>query len=181
MSFIVNVDPLKVKIKKSFLYNDKNKVGFEDAYLIAVKSIPNRCLFFTVHLESGAVFSHVPITEILCDKYGPLDPEAYPLEVLQPYSCLQGEIQVIKYNHLKDCTVKVKERGFGYYLFTVDYLGEGLSEDPDQYKSHNIIILNNGLLCAVPNNFCLFVDGFFTKVLEFPSYVRQTKYHHGPA
>lgn len=187
MSFIVNLDPIKVLVKRSFLYQNKEQVGFEEGYLIAVKSQNNRPLMFTVHLESGALFSNITIDQIYCDRYfGPNlspDPKHFYLEELQPYSCLPGDINVISYIHLKDCSVVTKANGVGVYLFTIDYLGQGLSEDPEQIKSHNIIILECGALCALPNNYCLFQDGFFTRndSATFPPYKRNKKYPYGPA
>lgn len=182
MSFIVNIEPIKVQVKRSFLYQSREK-GFEDGYLIAVKSQNNRPLMFTVHLESGALFSNIPINQIYCNRFRKNNEKSYCLDSLQPYSCLTGDINVIKYNHLKDCKVHIKTLGTGYYLFTIDYLGEGLSEDPEQIKSHNIIALMDGALCALPNNHCLFIDRFFTnnKSATFPVYKRNKDYPYGPA
>lgn len=183
MAFITNIDSIKVKIRKSFLYQDNQK-GFEKAYLIAIKAIPNRCLMFTAHLESGALFCNIPITELICERYNPeIKTKSYSLRELQPYSCLQGDIQVIKYSHLKDCGVVIKEPlAQGHYLFTVDYLGEGLSEDPEQYKTHQIIVLADGQIGAFPNNYLLFKDEFFTdRNIQFPGYKRNKKYVIGPA
>lgn len=65
---------------------------------------------------------------------------------------------------------------YGHYLFTVDYNGPGLMEDPEQFKTHNILVLESGNLVALPNNHILFVDDHFARESEFPKYRRQTDY-----
>ena len=142
-----------------------------------------RPLLFTVHLESGALFSGLPIDALMCDRYGEADltSKIIGTELAQPYSCLEGDIQCVQYWYLKDYKVicKVGNQVLnGRYLFTIDYSGDGLADDPEQYKSHNIIVLSNGNMVALPNNMCLFEDGHFTGELkEFPKYKRNLNYY----
>jgi hypothetical protein len=141
---------------------------------------------FTVHLESGAVWSRLPICAFKCDRYGITtkpDEKIHPKD-LQPYSCLDGDIQVISHQYLKDYKVLAKIGSSnlqGRYLFTVDYMGMGLSEDPEQFKTHNVIVLDNGSLAALPNNMLKFQDEHFTtnNGLVFPQYKRSTTYYYG--
>lgn len=186
MSFTVDIPSLLVKVDKEFL-GIRPELGedkCENAYLIAVTSIFGRPMFFTVHLESGALFSRLPITAIKCDRFNEIDYRSHlSIEKLQPYSCLNGEIQYISYKHLKDYQVsaRIGRRYFcGNYLFTIDYSGKGLTEDPEQFKTHNVVVLSNGSLAALPNNYLLFKDGYFTKG-ECPKYRRMIDYWTGPA
>lgn len=181
MTFTVNIDPIRVYVRNSYLgLKDK---GMTEAYLIAVTSIPNRPLFFTVHLSTGAVWSRLPITALFCDRFG-ANAEDPPLELdmskAQPFSCLKGDIQYISYTHLKDCDVALRDDSRGTYLFTIDVMGPGLSEDPVQHKTHNICVLTSGNLIAYPNNYLLFIDKFFTdNTSDFPKYKRVDMYYGG--
>jgi hypothetical protein len=177
MKFVANTPTIKVLAKKEFLTQGK-EIGLEEAYLVGVKSTNNGPIHFTVHLESGAIFSSLPITALLCDKYNKnISPFNIPLEKAQPYSCLDGEINVIQYDYFKNYTIETKNFGSGVYLFTIDYRGNGLSDDPEQFKTHNIIALDSGDLVALPNNEILAVDDHFTKSNGFPAYKRNNKYY----
>jgi hypothetical protein len=157
MNFISNVPQIRLVVDNS--YCGVKESSLEEAYLVAVTSIASEPLYFTVHLASGALWQRLPIAA-LCTKsvVEPLENEQ-----LQPYSCLGGDIQVIQYDHLKDYRVKVPSLNLeGTYLFTVDVAGPGLASDPIQHKTHNIIALDNGQLCAMPNNYLIFKDDYFT-------------------
>jgi hypothetical protein len=182
--FIQNLPAINVKVCKTYL-TDGVESGLEDAYLLAVKSIAGRPLLFTVYLDAGAAWSGLPITAIYCDRFNPINYDAPPLEIeeAQPFSCLEGDINVITYDLLKNAEAKIKIKGEvvkANYLFTIDYLGEGLSEDPSQHKTHNIFVLDTGQLVAYPNNMILWQDGFFAySPDEMPKYKRTNKYWLG--
>jgi hypothetical protein len=174
---LMNCHPLKVKIKNSYI---SNLSGYEEGYLIAVSAIPNQQLTFTVHLQSGALFSSVPIEAILCEKFGATaSEESVQLEghQLQPWTCLEDPSQLLVYDYLEnyDTVCKIEDQHVnGNYIMTISYSGRGLADDPEQSKTHNIIVLENGQLAALPNNYILFKDQFFTtKELEFPKHYRR--------
>lgn len=176
--FYSDIEPFRVLVRRKYL-NPKFD-GFEEAYLIGVTALANRPLLFTVHLESGALFSRLPIIALSCTKYGATPTEKeIPINLAQPWSAFDASIQVFTYAHLKDCDVQTKLSGrevFGKYLFTIDYNGHGLAEDPTEYKSHNVCVLEDGNLIAYPNNYLLFTDGFFTEINGWPEYRRSDKY-----
>ncbi len=182
--FIQNLPAINVKVCKTFL-TDGQEQGLEDAYLVAVKSIPGRPLLFTVYLDTGASWSGLPITALYCDRFNPIhyDKEPYTIQECQPFSCLEGDINVITYDLLKNAEAKIKIKGEAVkanYLFTIDYLGEGLAEDPAQHKTHNIFVLDTGQLVAYPNNMILWQDGYFAyKPHDYPKYKRTNKYWMG--
>ena len=160
----VNLNVQKVKVNKFYLTNGKESC-FIEAYLIGARCLAGRPILFTVHLENGAVYSGLPIEAI----YGENSTEQgkHVTQDLQPWSCLESPAQYILYTHLKDyevfCTTLQKS---GRYIGTIDYHGEGLAQDPEQHKSHNLILPNDGQLMAMPNNYCIFNDKYFTKEMD---------------
>jgi hypothetical protein len=183
MIFTATTPTLRVRVHNSFL--GLFEEGNTEAYLIAVTSIPNGILAFTVHLETGAIWSRLPINALFMRRFKPdANPSIMPLNVAQPYSCIEGSIMAIAHPYLKNYEVLVYLNGDrnslprkGHYLFTVDYLGEGLAEDPVQFKTHNICVLDTGELIAYPNNFLLFPDNYFTSNNLLPEYKRQDKFY----
>lgn len=181
-TFTVNLPSIKVFVDNKFLTDGKQE-GFSEAYLVSVTSIPSRPLFFTVHLETGALWSRLPIWAIRCNRYDTeieMKPSELTPEQTQPFSCLEGDIQCVVYDHLRHYRVNVNidsKIHSGFYLFTVDVAGQGLGEDPEQHKTHNVIVLDNGELVAYPNNMCLFLDEYFTSSKEFPKYRRTNKFY----
>lgn len=183
MSFVAEVPTIKVFVKESALTQDPSNTKLVEGYLVSVHARYGRPLFFTVHLETGALWSMLPISAILCDRFGATFETLLVREVdiLQPYSCLEGPIAVIAPQYLRNYEMEVRIDGepqSANYLFTIDYAGTGMAEDPEQYKSHNIVVLSDGHLAALPNNYCLFIDNHFTgKELTYPKYKRSNKYH----
>lgn len=179
--FIVNVPQIPVLVDKAYLGLDEP--GFEAANLVAVTSVPNRPLFFTAHLESGALWQRLPIDALRCLRYEITNPDGllYNLAELQPYSCLHGDINCISLDYLRHYEVKVRignDVVGGHYLFTVDVVGHGLAEDPEQHKAHQVCVLENGQLCAVPNNHLIFTDNYHTiQDGQFPKYKRVNKFY----
>jgi len=175
--FVTNLPALKVLVSKFYL---NGTMGHEPGYLVAAHCRNNRPILFTVHLESGALFSGLPIEALYSSRFSEASPKAvYDTMQLQPFSCLAGPVQCITYDHMKGCGGMFKIDGkdmAGHYLFTIDYAGDGLAEDPEQYKTHNIIELVNGHLAALPNNHCLFLDKFFTEDRGWPKYYRNSSY-----
>lgn len=175
--FICNVPAISVFVSEKFLGSGD---GFEKAYLVAATSIPSRPLFFAVHLESGALWQRVPVSEIFCTRFTEKMVPLFVCEDLQPYSCLEGQIACISYQHLAHYEVKAKikdEWVLGNYLFTIDVMGQGLAEDPEQHKTHNIIALKSGQLAALPNNYLLFQDDYFTEEKKNLGYKRNSKFY----
>jgi hypothetical protein len=166
---------IKIHVNDNYLTNNKES-GYTEAYLMAVDCRPNDIIRFTVLLESGAVWSGLPIEAIYCDKFGELNGTALENEQLQPYSCLEGQVSVISYGLIKNVELSTK-LGKAYYLFTINYQGEGLSEDPEQYKTHNIVVLESGQLAAFPNNYIKVVNNWFNKDIDTKNYQRTSKYY----
>lgn len=161
---LINVPIQKAYIKSEFISDSKVTGKLIEGYVIAVRAIKSRPLLFTVHLENGAVYSGLPVSAI-CSSGFVIDQEL-PLEAYQPWSCLESPANAVMLDYLKDYTVKVPRLGdwaVGRYLYTIDYSGEGLAQDPEQHKCHNIIAIKAGTWVAMPNNYCVFEDSHFTE------------------
>lgn len=183
----LSTPPLKVRALARFMSNPAALARHPElpplveAYLVAVTAQAGRPLLFTVLLENGALFSGLPISALFCEKYGAeVSTTSQCLSVVeaQPWSCLEGPAQIVEYELLLDAQVWVRtprlENRNCFYLFTIDYHGEGLAQDPEQSKSHNILVTDHGQLLAMPNNYCLFRNEWFTGGrLAFPTWLRR--------
>lgn len=183
----LSTPPLKIRVLARFmsdaaaLSRHPDTPALVSAYLVAVTTIAGRPLRFTVLLENGALFSGLPISALFCDKHGadiPSAPQPLSISEAQPWSCLESPAQILEYELLRDSRVWVRTPRFEnracYYLFTIDYHGEGLAEDPEQSKSHNLLVTDRGELVAMPNNYCLFENEWFTGKLDgFPKWLRR--------
>lgn len=162
----INVPTTKVKVVSKYL-GLANTIDCQEAYLIAVKGKPNEALAFTVHLENGALFSNLPLEALRRVDATESVTKVFDNETLQPYSCTEGPITLISYDYLKNYAGIAKVGGEEVevrYMFTIDYEGQGLSDDPEQYKTHNLVkVLNNEQIAALPNNRILWFDNHFTK------------------
>ena len=172
---LINVPPVLVQVNASFI---SQKTGFINAYLVAVRCIKSRPLLFTVHLENGALYAGLPINSLF---YPDSSKNPIELEVAQPWSCLEAPANALVLTHVKDYDVQINSPTYkddGTYLFTIDYSGDGLAQDPEQHKAHNIIATADSSLVAMPNNYCLFKDKYFTGdcAVEPKDLRRQTKY-----
>lgn len=169
---------IKVLVHKSFLTAGV-ETEFVDAYLMGIDARPNHHIRFTVYLSSGAVWSGLPIEAVYCDRFNPINVTAV-LETskLQPFSCLEGPASVITYSLLKNAKLETS-LGPANYLFTVNYQGEGLAEDPEQYKTHNIVVLTSGQLAALPNNQMRVLDNWFasSQANATANYKRSNKFY----
>lgn len=171
MSYLVaNVPPVEVWIDKRYLYDfqkdaDGNLLGegeWEKGHWVSVKSIPNRALLFETYIDKfGAVYDKLPISAFRWH-LNSLETE-YPLDFLQLWDCLSYNISVIEKRVLRGTktytTMKDHSVVSGEYLFTIDTthsepneVDTGWSETPNEHKCYNISKLENGQLCAQPNN-----------------------------
>ncbi len=169
---MLSLPAIKVSIAKGYLTANAEH-GFVNAYLMAVDARPSQHLRFTVYLESGAIWSGLPIEAIYCDRFGLITPDNLTTETLQPFSCLEGPVSIISYPLIKHAHLETR-LGKARYLFTINYEGEGLSEDPEQAKSHNIVVLQNGRLAALPNNYMRVVDNWFSEADQSTSNYKRT-------
>lgn len=175
---LINLPTFEVLVDNTFLTNNAVS-GFTNGYIVAARCIKSRPILFTVHLQNGALYAGLPINAL----YGLNSSKHIQLSVqeAQPWSCLESPANALILTHLKDYDVQVFSPDYmdaGRYLFTIDYSGEGLAQDPEQHKSHNIIATEDGPLVAMPNNYCVFTDQYSTceTALPLKSLKRQKNY-----
>ena len=168
MSFLVaNVPPIKVHVKKQYLYDlQKGHGEFTEGVWVTCKSIQGRALYFETYLpEYGALYDKLPISAFVAE---PTELDL-PLEELELWDAFDYGLAVIEKAAISGCKTKYlspsKKWHTGEYLFTIDnchqdknILNTGYAEIPEEHKSFNILLLDNGHFAAQPNNRCLFYD-----------------------
>lgn len=160
---IVNLPAQKVWIRKEYLRDFQDGYGeYVEGVWVSAKSIPGRAFYFETYLpEYGALYDKLPISAFLSR---PKEPEPnLDLPNLQFWNCMDYGIRCIVKQHIStmDFTVftRTQDTIRGQYLFTLDnfhadpdLIDANVSEIPQEHKSHNCIMLENGQFCLYPNN-----------------------------
>lgn len=160
---ITNLPSTKVWVRKEYLRDLKDGHGeFVEGVWVSAKSIPGRAFYFETYLpEYAAMFDKLPISAFVsCPETPEVDMN---LPNLQFWNCMDYGVRAIVKQHIStmDFEVYTRNHGFlkGKYLFTLDnyhvdpdVIDTNVSEIPDEHKSHNCILLENGQFCLYPNN-----------------------------
>jgi hypothetical protein len=160
---LVNVPALRVFVFKKFLTNGEVSEGQEEGWLVAVRPIRHEALQWTVLLESGALFSGLPLNALT---HKPAE-APIPLSEAQFWDCLTDRVECSTIDFLRHMSLGVKTKAIGAlmgsYAFTLDFMGIGtLADSPDEWKAAHIVLLDNGAIAAYPNNRILFSDAALT-------------------
>jgi hypothetical protein len=169
-----NVPYFKAWVRREYTKNMEMYHGeFLHAMVVAVTSMPNRCLSFQViftgcesddidepNVHGGAMWARMPITALVADV--PLEewPTEMPPYVAQPWDCMSHEHAVYKINRATPAPWIAKVDGEFYpakYYFTVDYTDSEIADDPAQHKQSHVLELLDageytGNIVALPNN-----------------------------
>jgi hypothetical protein len=160
---ITNLPTTKVWVRKEYLRDLKDGHGeFVEGVWVSAKSIPGRAFYFETYLpEYAAMFDKLPISAFVSS---PETPEVdMDLPNLQFWNCMDYGVRAIVKQHISTMDFEVHTRNYeflkGKYLFTLDnyhvdpdVIDTNVSEFPDEHKSHNCIMLENGQFCLYPNN-----------------------------
>ena len=160
---ITNLPATKVWVRKEYLRDLKDGHGeFVEGVWVSAKSIPGRAFYFETYLpEYAAMFDKLPISAFVSS---PETPEVdMDLPNLQFWNCMDYGVRAIVKQHVSTMDFEVYTRNYGFlkgkYLFTLDnyhvdpdIIDTNVSEVPDEHKSHNCILLENGQFCLYPNN-----------------------------
>jgi hypothetical protein len=173
MSFVCPLPPYKVYVRAEYLYDHQKGHGeFVEGIWVSVKSLPGQAFRFETWLpETGALFDKLPISAFVSEAQTP-NPDL-PLDFLQIWDAMSYDVTVIDKPFLagQRCEMFAKDRQAyrGEYLFTIDgaHLDRrvpdyGFSETPEDHKSFNVILLDNGQYAAQPNNRMRFSDPAFS-------------------
>ena len=160
---ITNLPATKVWVRKEYLRDLKDGHGeFVEGVWVSAKSIPGRAFYFETYLpEYAAMFDKLPISAFVSSLETPeVDMD---LPNLQFWNCMDYGVRAIVKQHISTMDFEVYTRNYGFlkgkYLFTLDnyhvdpdVIDTNVSEVPDEHKSHNCIMLENGQFCLYPNN-----------------------------
>ena len=186
MSYLnCNLPPIKVLIRKEFLYGNKKGFGeYQLATLLTAKSIPGLAPTFQVLLDNGVLRDKLPISALVATTFAKDEThKEYPLDFLQIWNSFSYNITCMEINYLSGlrCDVFMKDKTWqkGTILWTFDWSGEtsssadlSLCEHPDEHKSGHFIELDNGQYAIQPNNrIRIYESSFVTKPFpERPDY-----------
>ena len=160
---IANLPSEKVWVRREYLRDLQDGHGeYVEGVWVSVKSIPGRCFYFETYLpEYGALYDKLPISAFLSE---PVTPQSdMNLVNLQFWNCMDYGVRVIRKDFISpmDAEILTRDHGVmkGQYMFTIDNYHEnpdiidtGVSETPQEHKSHNCILLENGQFALYPNN-----------------------------
>jgi hypothetical protein len=160
---LVNIPSKKVWVRKEYLRDLQDGHGeFVEGVWVSAKSIPGRAFYFETYLpEYGALYDKLPISAFVSSPKTP-KPDL-DLPNLQFWNCMDYGVRCIVKQHISTMDFEVYSRNYGNlhgeYLFTLDNfhadpdtIDSNVSEIPQEHKSHNCIILENGQFCLYPNN-----------------------------
>tara|TARA_A100001391_G_scaffold42840_1_gene24892 strand:- start:4044 stop:4736 length:693 start_codon:yes stop_codon:yes gene_type:complete len=178
VSFLVANLPLEpVFVRKEFLYNNKKGHGeFIRGYWVSVKAQKHRALLFETLLEDGSLYDKLPIEAFVHKtdasvKYKQSDLALWDMDGWHITTIVKDSLR-----HL-DARVRIgNDLVGGTYVCTVDQAdadGQLLTtcaSIPKEHKSQNVIALDNGQYCSMPNNRILWVEQSLTKVVGPPDW-----------
>lgn len=194
-TLVANVPPVKVWVRREYLRDLRDGFGeYTPGYWVTCKSLTGRALYFETYLtEYGAIFDKLPLSAFLAwNPDHPNEPVAptpdLELTDLQFWNGFDTGLTVIEKNLIYNMEFQVMTRSAGVmrgeYLFTIDnyhpHRNEPdfyFAETPDEHKSHNIVVLENGQIGAYPNNRCRMMDPSLTNHnLKTPDFKVSTRY-----
>jgi hypothetical protein len=160
---LVNIPSKKVWVRKEYLRDlQDSHEEFVEGVWVSAKSIPGRAFYFETYLpEYGALYDKLPISAFVSSPKTP-KPDL-DLPNLQFWNCMDYGVRCIVKQHISTMDFEVYSRNYGTlhgeYLFTLDNfhadpdtIDSNVSEIPQEHKSHNCIMLENGQFCLYPNN-----------------------------
>lgn len=163
--------------RAEFFYNLESHHGeFFDVMVFGVASSPGRALGWHVMTDTGAVFWRLPIHALCHKKTAP----ARKLNELQLWDSFGEKVTATQFPALLGVKTRAllanKSTADGEYMFTVDWWGNGYSDNPGQNKCAHILQLNEGNYAALPNNRILWAESsWVSKPFEtVPDFQRNT-------
>ena len=171
---ISNVPHFNCWVRREFTCNHMDYHGeYLHAVAFAVNTIPDRSLSFQVvftgceeleetgeNVHGGAMWARMPIEALVADI--PLQewPEPMLDHLCQPWDCESRDHSVVIMDRVSSSPWICKIDGeffTGKYMFTVDYTGNDIADDPAQHKQSHVIYLTDagewtGNFVALPNN-----------------------------
>lgn len=145
-----------VNVNNAFLGPNMPK-GTTRGIVHAVYGREYQVLLFHVMLESGANWSGLPIQAISTTDNFDLDHHA-----LMPWKVMGEDMDVVEFKYLEGLQVKTRA-GFGRHTGIIVDWKDGYSRYQSEHKPLNLIVLDRGQICLMPNNYCTYEDKHFTE------------------
>jgi hypothetical protein len=102
---------------------------------------------------------------------------AVATKVVQPWDCFSSDFGVCELPSVRrsGCNL-VKDDCRAEYRFTLAFTGNDLADDPAQRKLLHVVLREDGLVGAYPNNRCVFLDrALFGDLTAKPEFLTLTK------
>jgi hypothetical protein len=186
MSYIIaSLPPIKCFVRREFLYNFTKGFGeLEPAVWVSIKALRGQVFRIESLLpEYGALYDKLPLHAYVWreDVFSNDEDVDLPIDTLQLWDCMGYRFTVLEKIGLRNLGVKFlgKDKAWhhGRYLFTVDFCADGMdvdtgfTEQAEEHKSFNFIMLDNGQFAAQPNNRCLWYDqSLIPAEVKFPDF-----------
>ena len=186
MSYIIaSLPPLKCFVRREFLYNFTKGFGeLEPAVWVSIKALRGQVFRIESLLPNyGALYDKLPLHAYVWreDVFSEDSDVDLPIDTLQLWDCMGYRFTVLEKIGLRNLGVKFlgKDKAWhhGRYLFTVDFcadgqdLDTGFTEQAEEHKSFNFIMLENGQFACQPNNRCLWYDqSLIPAEVRFPDF-----------
>ena len=172
------------RVYRKFITNHEDAEGWERCIIHAVSCRPTHALTFSVLLESGAQYRGVPIHGLVVGLDPMKDvPPALELKHHQLWGCDSTEFSIVDMSFNSGLSAEwrgnngkiFRGRGLGW---AIEFDENGYSYAPQQDKSMNMLVSDEGYLAAMPNNRIRWYEDSFTN-WDLPIHLRvnHKKYH----
>lgn len=154
-------------VRREFLTNGTD-TGIEKCIIHAVSCRPAQPLTFSVLLENGAQYRGIPIHALIVGQDPTKEiPKAQTLHCHQVWGCFGTEFSIVDMSFSKGLAAQWRDsegktfsgRGLGW---AIEFHDDGYSNAPQQDKSFNMLLSDEGYLAAMPNNRIRWWEDSFT-------------------
>jgi hypothetical protein len=154
-------------VRREFITNGTD-TGIDKCIIHAVSVRPAQALTFSILLENGAQYRGVPIHGLVVGQDSTMThPPQLDLHSHQVWGCFGTEFSIINMTFSKGLSAewvdsfgnKLVGRGLGW---AIEFHDDGYSNAPQQDKSFNMLVSQEGYLAAMPNNRVRWWEDSFT-------------------
>jgi hypothetical protein len=158
------------RVRREFITNGTD-TGIDNCIIHAVSVRPVQALTFSILsilLENGAQYRGVPIHAFIVGQDPTKTiPHSLDLHSHQVWGCFGTEFSIVNMSFCKGLSaewvdsndIKFTGRGLGW---AIEFYDDGYSNTPQQDKSFNMLVSNEGYLAAMPNNRVRWWEDSFT-------------------
>lgn len=154
-------------VRREFITNGE-KTGIDKCIIHSVSCKPAQALTFSILLENGAQYRGVPIHAFVISQDPTHDmPDKLELQGHQVWGCFGTTFSIIDMPFSRGLSAQWRDsnsrtyagRGLGW---GIEFHNDGYSNAPQQDKSFNMLVSEEGYLAAMPNNRVRWWEDSFT-------------------